>query len=100
MENREEEYKRYEQAKKQVKEIKDFYSHLITYICVISFLVFINLKYTPNHLWFYWPMLGWGVGLLFHGLRAFDFTFMSRGWEEKKIREFMEEEKKNNSKFE
>ncbi len=100
MENFNEEYKRYERAKERVKEIKDFYSHLFTYICVISFLGFINLKYSPDHLWFYWPMLGWGIGLLFHGLKAFDFTFMSKNWEEKKIREYMEDEKKNQNKFE
>jgi hypothetical protein len=100
MEEFNDDYKRYERAKERVKEIKDFYSHLITYIAVISFLVFINLKFSPRHLWFYWPMLGWGLGVLFHGLRAFDFTFMSKEWEEKKIREFMNEEKKSNTKFE
>lgn len=100
MENLNEEYKRYERAKERVKDIKEFYTHLFTYICVISFLVFINLKYSPEHLWFYWPMLGWGIGLLFHGLKALDVTFMSKNWEEKKIREYMEDEKKNQNKFE
>jgi len=100
MENFNEEYKRYERARERVKEIKDFYSHLVTYICVMAFLVFINFKYTPEHLWFYWPMLGWGIGLLFHGLKAYDITFMSKNWEDKKIREFMEDEKNNQNKFE
>lgn len=90
----------YERAKERVKEIKEFYSHLISFICVNGFLVFINLKYSEDHLWFYWPMLGWGIGLLFHGLKAFDFPLMSKDWEEKKIREFMDQEKNNKSKFE
>jgi hypothetical protein len=94
------EFEKYQRAKNKVKEIKDFYSHLITYVFVISFLVFINLKFSPGHLWFFWPMMGWGIGLFFHGLKVFDVTFMSKDWEEKKIREYMEEEKKNKSKFE
>lgn len=99
MENNQE-YERYLKAKEQVKEIKDFYSHLIVYVCVIGFLAFINFKYSPEHIWFYWPMLGWGIGLFFHGLKAYDVTILGKNWEEKKIREFMEEDKKKQNKYE
>lgn len=93
MENTNQEYERYQAAKKRVKTIKGFYANLISYILVISFLVFINLKYTPEEIWFCWPMLGWGVGLLFHGFRVFKIVpFFGEDWEEKKIKEYMEEE--------
>jgi hypothetical protein len=89
-----EEYDRYEKARKQVENIKGFYGNLISYILVNLFLVFINLKFSPEHIWFYWPMLGWGVGVLFHGIKVFNwFPFLNKEWEEKKIRQFMEEEK-------
>lgn len=101
METNNQEYERYQKAKKRVKEIKGFYGNLISYILVISFLTFINLKYTPGHLWFYWPMLGWGIGVLFHAFGVFNiFPFFGDDWEEKKIKEFMEEEKNKKDKFE
>ncbi len=100
METNNQEYERYQKAKKRVKEIKGFYGNLVSYILVISFLTFINLKYTPEHLWFYWPMLGWGIGVLFHAFGVFNIVpFFGDDWEEKKIKELMEEEDKQKDKF-
>jgi hypothetical protein len=100
MENTNQEYERYQAAKKRVKAIKGFYANLVSYVLVISFLIFINFKYTPEHLWFYWPMLGWGVGLLFHAFGVFKIIpFFGEDWEEKKIKEFMKEDEKQKDKF-
>lgn len=95
-----EEIESYERARKHVEDIKGFYGNLIAYMLVNSFLVFINLKFSPDHLWFYWPMLGWGVGVVFHGIRVFSwFPFLSKDWEQRKIKQFMEEEAKKNKEF-
>lgn len=80
----------YERAVKRVKELKGFYGNLISYCIVIPFLVIINLLTSPGQLWFYWPMLGWGIGLLAHGMNVFA---IGRNWEEKKIREIMNNQK-------
>lgn len=80
----------YERAVKRVKELKGFYGNLISYCIVIPFLVIINLLTSPEQLWFYWPMLGWGIGLLAHGMNTFA---IGRNWEEKKIREIMNNQK-------
>jgi hypothetical protein len=73
-----------------VKEIKAFYYHLTTYICSISFLVFINLKYSPNDLWFFWSAIGWGFGLAAHANRVFNWApAIGKDWEERKIQEIM-----------
>lgn len=94
-------YKKYQRAKKQVAEIKGFYSHLLSYVFVMSILIFVNLKYSPEHLWFIYSMFGWGVGVFFHALKVFNwFPFMGKNWEEKKIQEFMEQEKNKQNKFE
>ena len=93
MENNNIEFEKYRQAKKKVDDIKGFYSHLVSFIAVNAFLLFINLKYSPEHLWFYWTTLGWGIGLLFHGLKVFDFSILGKNWEERKIREIMEKER-------
>ncbi len=55
------------QARDRVGAKLSFLVHLVLYIAVNVFLVTVNLLSTPEHLWFYWPMLGWGAGLLSHG---------------------------------
>ncbi len=100
MENSNSEYERYQKAKKQVKEIKGFYGHLTSYVIVLALLIYINLKYTPEYLWFIWTMFGWGIGLFFHAMRVFNwFPFLNNEWEERKIRQFMDQDK-NKNKFE
>ncbi len=69
-----------------VKDIKGFYSHLIKYACVMTLLVIINLVTSPNYIWVIWPALGWGVGVISHGLSVFEvFSFFSPQWEKKQI---------------
>lgn len=80
----------YEKAAKRVKDLKSFYGNLISYCLVIPFLLIINLLTSPEHLWFYWPMLGWGLGLTIHGLNTFG---IGKEWEERKINQLMEQEK-------
>lgn len=93
-------FEKYQKAKKQVEEIKGFYVHLLVYVVVMCVLVFINLKYTPEHLWFVYSMLGWGLGLFFHAVKVFNwFPFMSKNWEEKKLQQYMEEEKNKSNKY-
>ena len=96
MEQYNQEFERYQRAKKQVEEIKGFYGHLISFVLVMAVLLFINLRYSPQYLWFFWPLLGWGIGLLFHGMKVFNYTpFFGKNWEERKLKEFMDQEKQN-----
>ncbi|KQT24443.1 histidine kinase [Chryseobacterium sp. Leaf405] len=82
----------YRKAARRVKELKGFYGNLTSYCLVIPFLIVLNVITDASHLWFFWPMLGWGIGLLAHGVNTFG---IGRAWEEKKIKELMEEERKN-----
>ena len=78
-------------AKEKVKELKEFYTHCIVYICVISFLVILNLLVSPGYLWFIFPMIGWGIGVFFHGVSVFKTEFLfGKKWEEQKIKEYMD----------
>ncbi|KFC60714.1 2TM domain-containing protein [Flavobacterium gilvum] len=79
----------YFRAKKRVEELKGFYGNLISYCCVIPFLVFINLKFSPGFQWFWFSALGWGFGVVMHALKVFGY---SSDWEERKIREILEKE--------
>jgi len=83
----------YIKAKKRVKDIKEFYVNLTAYCIVIPSLIFINLYTYSEVQWFWFPMLGWGMGLAFHGFEVFGY---GKAWEEKKIREIMEKDKRNN----
>jgi hypothetical protein len=63
---------RYERAQARVKELKGFYTHATAYVLVNIGLFVINLL-TGGGWWFYWPLLGWGVGLGIHALSVFAF---------------------------
>lgn len=84
--------KAYERAQKRVKEIKSFYGNLISYCIVIPVLIIINLMTSPDDIWFYFPMLGWGIGIAAHGMNVFA---VGKNWEEKKIRKIMEKQNKS-----
>lgn len=83
------ENKAYFRAKKRVEELKGFYANVISYCCVIPFLIFINLRYSPGFQWFWFSALGWGFGVVMHAFKVFGY---SSDWEERKIREILEKE--------
>ena len=87
---------RYVRARKRVEELKEFYYSLLSYCIVIPFLAFVNYYTSWQYQWFWWPMLGWGIGLAFHAFKVFvnDGVF-GRNWERKKIEEFMKDEEDN-----
>ncbi|RXP57656.1 histidine kinase [Lutibacter sp. HS1-25] len=86
---------KYLRAVEQVEHIKGFYSSLIAYCIVIPFLIYINLTYVPQFRWFWFPIVGWGIGLVFGAFKAFAYNpFLGRDWEERKIQEYMNEDKK------
>lgn len=83
---------KYARARKRVDELKEFYSNLGMYFLMVPFFIFINYKTYWDFKWFWFPIAGWGIGLLFHAYKVHvDSGFMGRSWEERKIREYMEE---------
>lgn len=63
----------YRRAKKRAVAKFGFYVHLTIYVVVNIVLVIVNLSTSPEYLWFKWPLLGWGIGLLSHALWVFVF---------------------------
>jgi sensor histidine kinase YesM len=79
-------------ARKKAKEIRDFYSNLLAYCAVIPTLWIVN-AFSPGPWWAQWATIGWGFGVLLHGLTVFaDGTFFGAAWEEKKVAELMARE--------
>ena len=83
----------YARAKERVERKIGFITHLVIYLFVNGLLIAINLTTSPGNLWFIFPLLGWGLGLLLHGLRAFVFPGQLK-ITERMIQEEMEKEAK------
>jgi hypothetical protein len=100
-----------EKAQKKVKDIKGFYSHLVVFIVINTFLIIVqmyqfNFEFDDMKIAVFGYLstpFFWGIGLLFHGLYVFQHKFsFFREWEERKIKEYMEkdeEEFKNTTKW-
>jgi sensor histidine kinase YesM len=86
----------YLKAQKRVDDIKGFYGNLTSFVVVNIGLMILNLLTSPGHLWFFYPFIGWGIGVVAHGMSVFNYMpFLGRDWEEKKIQELMDKGKKN-----
>jgi len=81
--------KKYRRAKKHVENLKGFYGSLVAYCVVIPFLVFVNYRTHWDFQWFWFPLFGWGIGLVIQAFKTFGY---GRDWEEQKIREIMEKD--------
>jgi hypothetical protein len=94
MENRYQEEDRYYKAQKKVIEIRKFYEHLTVYVLCNLIVMVVNLMTSPGFLYFVFCILGWGIGIVLHGLKAFGYApFFNKEWENQKIKEFMDKEK-------
>ena len=83
----------YERAKKRVEGIRGFYQHLLVYLLVNAFLFVLNMLTSPGDLWFYWPLLFWGIGIVAHAVSVFaSGGLWGKDWEERKIKQLMEKD--------
>jgi len=88
-----EEEKKYQRAREKVEALKGFYVHIGGYITINLLLFLINMIVSPDRLWFFWPLMGWGIAIALHAFRVFGAGGMfGTDWEERKIREFLENE--------
>jgi hypothetical protein len=84
---------RYQRARQHAQAIKGFSIHLIVYILVNAGLLLINLLSSPAAFWFYWPLLGWGIGLAAHAVGVFGVAgWLGSDWEERQISKILEQE--------
>lgn len=95
---------KYLRAKNRVDELKGYYWHLATYAIVNTFISIAKISndisegQSFEQAFFNFESLGlwlvWGIGLMFHSFKVFGFPFfLGKNWEERKIKEFMNEEK-------
>ena len=94
-----EEQIKYDQARKRVKEIKSFYTHLVVYLVINLMIVVVNIQnLDPGETYFqfknFTTAFFWGLGLIAHALSVFlPSVLMGKNWEERKIKELMNKDK-------
>ena len=85
----------YIKAVEKVEKLKEFYKSLASYCIIIPFLIFINLRFSPRFYWFWFPAIGWGIGLFFNFLEVNNYNiFFGKNWEDRKIKEIMNKRNK------
>ena len=91
------EEQKYIKAKNRVQKVKGFYTHLTIYCIVMPIIIFANLNFEPHFHWFWFSLIGWGIGLFSHWLNVFGFSKIGLGkeWENRKIKEMMNDERIN-----
>lgn len=97
-------------AKNKVKDLKGFYIHLTVYILANIFIVAMNVmiriwegeslyEALVNFGTFIAPFF-WGIGLLFHAVKVFDYNpFLGKDWEARQINKYIEEDKREFEKY-
>ena len=83
----------YERARERVQLLRSFYITLTLYIVVNTGLFVLDMLTTSGP-WFFWPLLGWGIGMIAFALKVFGPTYrIGSDWEARKIREYLDRER-------
>jgi len=76
-----EDYKRAYREMEMEEARRSFIAHLIVYILVNVMLIVVNIVYVPKVIWFFYPLIGWGIGLAMHylfGVRWIEKTIIEK----------------------
>jgi len=74
-------------AMEYVRDLKSFQAHLLSYLVIMPLLAVLNYFVSPENIWAIWPALGWGVGVLMHGLVVYEVLgFRGQKWEREQIK--------------
>lgn len=74
------------QALARVRDLKAFYAHLIVFAISIVLIFIVNYMVSPWYWWAAWALVGWGFGVLIHGIAVFEtFSFFGPKSEKKQV---------------
>jgi hypothetical protein len=81
----------YQKAKEQVEALKSFYNSLLTFVVVNLGIIYVWYEYSSTDFqWFWFPLVGWGLGIAVKALYIFDVNVVyGKQWEQKKIEKLM-----------
>jgi len=88
-------------ALKYVKNLKEFYKHLVVFIIVVPCLIAFNSWLTPGVWWVVWAIGPWGFAVAMHFLTVFGFLkFFGPNWEQQQFKKRMRSHQENSTKIE
>ena len=70
-------------ARRRVRRKIGFYIHAFVYLMVNLGLYALN-QFTGELRWHQWPLMGWGLGLMIHGIVTF-MSLYTEGWRRRMI---------------
>jgi 2TM domain-containing protein len=76
---------KYIEARRRVKKVKGFYSNFSSWLVFSTVFIFLNLNTGGIAMWAIFPIMGWGIGVLFHAIRVFGIPGLGKNWEERMI---------------
>ncbi len=69
-----------------MRDIKGFYQPAIAFAFIGGIMLILNLITNPEHFWAKWPVFGWGIGVLVHGLNVFETVdIFGPKWEKRQV---------------
>ena len=85
-------------AWRKVKSLRLLYSHLSIFVFGNVVLLLIDVS-TPGEVWFYKVLIGWGLLVGLHAAYTYELLpWSSRDWEQRKVRELMDEQRQRSTK--
>jgi hypothetical protein len=73
-----------------VRAVKAFYLHAAQFVVVVGIMAVVNFAAYPQYLWVKWVALGWGSGVLIHGLQVFGkVPFLTVDWEKRQVEKYL-----------
>ena len=78
----------YRAARERAEQVQGVLIHLLVYTVVNAGLVIIDAL-AGDGWWFFWPLMGWGIGLLLHVVVVFLPVF-GTDWVDRRARRAME----------
>lgn len=86
--------KKYDRAKKKVEDLKGFYIHFCIYLIMVPVFIYLNFIST-GFPWALFPIIGWGAGVGGHAMEVFGYNpLLGKSWEERKIKELMDKDRR------
>ena len=68
------------------RKLRGLYTHIVGYVLVMSGMAAINPMLTPRRVWFIFPLLGWGTGVLAHAVSVLDILpWFGPEWERRQV---------------
>jgi len=84
---------KYDIARRRVKKVKGFYMHFTSWLLFSLFFVFMSLsagRPSFRAIFPLFPVVAWGVGVLFHAIGVFGIPGFGMDWEDRMIEREMD----------